>query len=294
MERVRHLREFWGWLPAFRVIAETEHLPTAARVLGVTPSALSRAVKELEARLELKLFDRRGRNLVLNSRGVELLASLRDSMRLLESGLTRLTGTSFQGPLLVAAPAPLAATFVVPALADLVRQHPALRPSLASVGAREANDMLLDGRLDLALLDDAVAHPALRFEKVGELSYGVYGRTDHPLGRRRRVEPRHLAEHPFVGPPAGGDHWPVEWPRTVAMQVDQLYLGMEVCANGALLALLPDAVVARSASASRLRRLRLELPAKVPIFLVRRPPHRHDSPIERAAAIVRRVASRSC
>ena len=37
MERVVRLDSFWSWLPAFRVVAETAHLPTAARTLGVGP-----------------------------------------------------------------------------------------------------------------------------------------------------------------------------------------------------------------------------------------------------------------
>ena len=45
------LLELWSWLPAFRFVAETEHLPTASDLLYTSPSALSRTVKQLEGAL---------------------------------------------------------------------------------------------------------------------------------------------------------------------------------------------------------------------------------------------------
>ena len=44
-ERVSRI---WNWLPVFRAVAETEHLPTASELLYVTPSALSRTIRLLE------------------------------------------------------------------------------------------------------------------------------------------------------------------------------------------------------------------------------------------------------
>ena len=74
------------------------------------------------------------------------------------------------------------------------------------------------------------------------------------------------------------------------MEVDQLYLGMQVCAQSDLLALLPDVVVTRSALAGALRRLPVELPTRVPLFFVRRQPQRSDTLIETvAAALVKAI-----
>ncbi len=58
MERLRRVASFWNWLPAFRAVAETEHLPTAAEALFVSPSALSRAIRLLEKDVGQPLFRR--------------------------------------------------------------------------------------------------------------------------------------------------------------------------------------------------------------------------------------------
>jgi DNA-binding transcriptional LysR family regulator len=44
MERVIRLNQIWSWLPAFRAVAETEHVHEAAQSLHLTPSTLSRAI----------------------------------------------------------------------------------------------------------------------------------------------------------------------------------------------------------------------------------------------------------
>ena len=69
VERLRHIAEFWNWLPAFRAIAETSHLPSAAAILHLSPSALSRSLQQLENRLGRKLFPRANRRLELTREG---------------------------------------------------------------------------------------------------------------------------------------------------------------------------------------------------------------------------------
>ena len=61
VQRAVRVSQLWSWLPAFRTVAETEHLPTAARMLELSPSALSRSVKQLEDSLGRPLFTREGR-----------------------------------------------------------------------------------------------------------------------------------------------------------------------------------------------------------------------------------------
>ncbi len=57
MDPTKKLRDIWAWIPVFRVVAETEHLPTAAARLHVSPSALSRTVRLVEDTLGEELFD---------------------------------------------------------------------------------------------------------------------------------------------------------------------------------------------------------------------------------------------
>ncbi|WP_426113020.1 LysR family transcriptional regulator [Pseudomonas sp. DSP3-2-2] len=64
-------------LKAFIAIAEHGSFSAAARVLGLSPSALSHSMRNLEARLEMRLFNRTTRSVALTEAGEQLLNGVR-------------------------------------------------------------------------------------------------------------------------------------------------------------------------------------------------------------------------
>ena len=56
-------------LQYFITIAKTGNMTRAAEQLNVVQPALSRAIKRLETELDVKLFDRTGKSVVLNANG---------------------------------------------------------------------------------------------------------------------------------------------------------------------------------------------------------------------------------
>lgn len=82
----------WNHMRAFLATAEEGSLSAAARKLGLTQPTLGRQVTALEAELNLMLFERVGRNLVLTQAGEELLQHVRamnaaaDQVALVASG----------------------------------------------------------------------------------------------------------------------------------------------------------------------------------------------------------------
>ncbi|HJL20475.1 MAG TPA: LysR family transcriptional regulator, partial [Sandaracinaceae bacterium LLY-WYZ-13_1] len=133
MEHLRRLYRVWNWLPAFRAVAETEHLPTASEMLHVSPSALSRSIKQLEGELGQPLFRRIGRRLELSPAGEELLRALQESMSRLDRGLSAASTSQFIGPVRVSAQEPFATAFVLRALDALIEAHPLVVPHLAAL-----------------------------------------------------------------------------------------------------------------------------------------------------------------
>ena len=53
----------------FRTIAELEHYTRAAEKLFVSQSSLSHAIQELESELNVKFFEKKGRNVELTKYG---------------------------------------------------------------------------------------------------------------------------------------------------------------------------------------------------------------------------------
>lgn len=280
MDRSRRVAQLWNWLPAFRVVAETEHLPTASSQHNLSASALSRSVKLLEDELGEPLFVRTGRQLVLSSAGEHLLSAVRDAMARIEEGVTMATSTAHSGPVQISAPGPFASIFVLPALENLRASHPDILPHLVAIDPRTANRMLLDGSLDLAVLDAPVPCDELDVLRLGRLTFSIYAGAGHPLAGRLDVTLDEALAYPFVGPPPGLlDHWPPELRRELGMVVSQMQVAVHACAAGGLLAFLPDAIATVHAEPP-LTRLPLEVIEPRALYAVCRPTKSESSRVE--------------
>src|SRR3546814_10251323 len=67
-----------GSLRAFEAAARRERFKRAAAELGVTPTAISHPIRQLEAGLDVALFVRQTRKVVLTAEGRALYPALRD------------------------------------------------------------------------------------------------------------------------------------------------------------------------------------------------------------------------
>ncbi len=81
------LRAGLSELTAFIAIAEHRSFRAAARTLGVSPPALSHAVRNLEESLNVRLFNRSTRSVALTEAGEQLLRRVRPALADLEDGL---------------------------------------------------------------------------------------------------------------------------------------------------------------------------------------------------------------
>ncbi|MEZ6186187.1 MAG: LysR family transcriptional regulator [Planctomycetota bacterium] len=294
MDRLLRLTRVWNHLPGFRAVAETEHLPSAAERLGVTPSALSRTVSAMERHLGRKLFDRRGRKLVLNEEGRQLLSYLRGTMRRFDDLLDDLQGEERGGPVRIASGSQLATSLVIACLPQLEELEPGLRPELC-LPRDDPHAQLLKGEIDLYLSEFSPAPRALHVEVLGHYQNGVYCGEGHPLFRRRRLGVEELLQHPFVGPPeiAGPapDNWPPELRREVRVHVEQLTSALLICAQGRYLSALPDSVV-RLVGAGRLKRLPWDGMPPARIYATLRPILGPRDRAARVLTVLRAVAAR--
>ncbi|KSB88280.1 hypothetical protein AS593_09005 [Caulobacter vibrioides] len=162
----------YGGVRAFVAVAEHGGFAAAAPSLGLSPSAVGKAVQRLEARLGVRLLARTTRAVALTEDGrvfharcAAALAGLAEA----EAELRRGRGEP-SGLLRVALPPLLGRAFVMPVLLELVARWPALRLE-ANLGA-DPVDLAAEG-VDLAV-------------RIGALDDRA-GRVARPLGVQRRV-----------------------------------------------------------------------------------------------------------
>ena len=77
--------------PPFLALARQRSFRRAGRELGVSASAVSHALKAMEARLGVRLLNRTGRSVTLSAAGEELFPSLDGPVAAIGSAFDRLT-----------------------------------------------------------------------------------------------------------------------------------------------------------------------------------------------------------
>lgn len=270
MERARRLRALWNWLPVFRAVAETEHLPTAADALFVSPASLSRTIGLLEEELGIKLFDRAGRGLRLNRAGRQLLDAVRDGMRVIDDGVVSVEGKEWSGAIVLWAPLAFAEKYLLGLATRLREAHASLHPVIQSHNAQGLTESMLRGQIDFALTEMPPLHKQLRAESFATLHYGVYCHPGHQLARAARVKMEKLLEQGFAVPPQDdasySSPWPAEHLRTNVMVVDDMSMAIRACHTQQQLAVLPAVL------ADGLHRVAIDLFAPTTLYAVFREP----------------------
>ncbi|MBS0320935.1 MAG: LysR family transcriptional regulator [Proteobacteria bacterium] len=119
-------------LNAFVQTAEQGSFSAAARVLGLTPAAISKNVARLEADLHVRLFHRSTRRLALTEHGERFLLKVQDPLAALRDavGGTRGVDRDPAGTLKVTVGHAFGRRFVVPLLGDFVAAYPRITPDL--------------------------------------------------------------------------------------------------------------------------------------------------------------------
>jgi DNA-binding transcriptional LysR family regulator len=176
----------------FNAVAASSSLAAAARILEVSPPAVTQRLRTLEARLGVQLLNRNGRHLTLTNEG-ELLAEeglkIVDSMTELSDALAERRG-EVAGHLRIIAPLGFGRRHVAPIVADFQARNPRLQ-------------------IDLILTDRLGRTPASAWDiavHVGSLDDATPSLSVRPLAPNERLlcaSPGYLARREM--PKAPGD-----------------------------------------------------------------------------------------
>jgi len=135
-------------LHAFEAVARHHSFGAAAKELGVTPTAISHQIRQLEEACGIKLFQRRPRPLLLTSAGARLYPALRNGFDALATAMALLAEEDAQTPLRVTSPNAFASKWLVPRLPKWREENPTV--ALEIIGT----DAVLDvraGATDVAI-----------------------------------------------------------------------------------------------------------------------------------------------
>ncbi len=177
-----------GALEIFLQVAERLSFADAARRLGLSPSAVGKAIARLEDRLAVPLFHRTTRRVSLTDEGqllYERALRLREEVSDLTAAMAQ-TSAAPQGRLRVSLPA-IGYRFLAPHLADFARRFPAVRLDLDFSDA--TIDLAAEG-VDLAIRGGELSDSGLMARKLSSFRF-IFCAA--PAYLEARAEPKSLA-----------------------------------------------------------------------------------------------------
>jgi len=224
-------------LIAFARAASLGSFTAAARSLSVSPSAVSKSVQRLEARLGVSLFTRTTRALTLTPEGHELheraLRLLREAEDIEQAALTARSEPS--GTVRVATSLPLGVHVIAPALPAFRQLHPKVWVEL-QLNDRYVN--IVEEGIDVAVRIGELDDVGLRSRRLAACRLCAFA---SPAYLDRRGTPKHpdeLHDHDTVNLRYQSTGQPFRWPFRIGSRT------VEIVPTAGIVADASDAVLA--------------------------------------------------
>jgi DNA-binding transcriptional LysR family regulator len=181
----------------FAAVAEARSFVAAARRLGRSPAAVTRAVAALEERLGARLLNRTTRSVALTDFGAQALERARRALAVFEEleGAGATGAQELRGRLRVTAPIAFGRLHVLPIVEAFLREHPATTVQLVLLDRVVS---LVDEGLDVAVRLGRLPDSSLRAVRAGEVRRGVYASSDYLRVHGTPRTPQALARHACV------------------------------------------------------------------------------------------------
>jgi DNA-binding transcriptional LysR family regulator len=192
----------------FVAVAEAQGFAPAARRVGMSPPAVTRAIAALEERIGTRLLHRTTRIVRLTEAGSRFLADCKRILGELEEAEASAAGSHAEprGLLAVTAPVMFGRMFVVPLVLDFLVRHP--RVTARTLFLDRVADLIDEG-LDVAVRIAHLPDSSLRAVRVGSVRRVVCASPDYLAARGTPRTPVDLAQLDAIAFSLGAS--PEEW-----------------------------------------------------------------------------------
>ena len=189
-------------LKTFVCVADLLSFTKASKKLYLAQSSVSAQVKALEEELDVKLFDRIGRRVLLTDAGRKLYAYARRMEEMTREIRSEFSNDRYaRGALTVRVPETLASVYM-PAVVDRFhRDYPRVKLELINCTDEQLREELNSGRIDLAfLLTDSVHMKAVNIKHLKSEALVLVCGPTYPLARKAAISLTDLNGHTLLLP----------------------------------------------------------------------------------------------
>lgn len=190
--------------------AEQGTFTGAADRLHIRQQSISAAIRQLEVRLGIQLFERRGRGLRLTLQGEAFVDGARVTLTNAAETVESARRAGLHKTLRIGYTILAAAELTTPLLVELQRRQPHLEVQLRLADYDDPSAGLARGVVDIALLRRPVTG-AFEFEHLFSERRVAVLPAGHPLAGRDDVAIEELAEEPIIADPGPDRAWSAFW-----------------------------------------------------------------------------------
>src|SRR5437868_12463839 len=179
---VRHLRYFLA-------VAEAGNFSRAADRLGISQPSVSQQIRDLETALRVRLFQRRGKRVLLSPAGLICQEHARTVLRQLEKCFQELGSEPGQlrGALHLGVVPVLNVALIPDLLGMFAAAHPAISLIVEEISSTEIETALEEGRMDVGLGFVTRHSPNLRYELLCTEEFALIISEKHHWATRRII-----------------------------------------------------------------------------------------------------------
>ncbi|MFC2968901.1 LysR family transcriptional regulator [Acidimangrovimonas pyrenivorans] len=187
-------------IEAVLAVAELGNFSRAAERLGSTQPALSQAVRDLEAELDVRLFDRTTRRVELTEAGRAFRDQAAKGLDEIDRavGHARDLAALRRGRIHIAAPPLLAAAVLPQAIVEFRAEHPGVDVAVEDVGTDRIVAGVASGQADLGIGTFQSLDPGLERLPIIRDDLMLFCPPDHPLAASPAPGWRDLAGEPLI------------------------------------------------------------------------------------------------
>jgi DNA-binding transcriptional LysR family regulator len=187
-------------IQSFLNVAALGSFTRAAEKMHTMQPALSQQIRDLEAELGIRLFDRTTRRVELTEGGAEFRNIAAKIIEDLESAARNAheLAERKRGRVIVAAPPLLAAAVVPRTIADFRSKYPGLEVRLIDARTSQIVEYVRSGQVDCGIGTFHAGEEGINSTLLGRDSLMLFCASNHPLARRQTVNWRELDGLPLV------------------------------------------------------------------------------------------------
>lgn len=184
-------------MSVYVAVAEEEGFSRAARRLGISPPAVTRAVYTLERKLGVKLLTRTTRRIRVTEAGSRYLEDARRILAEVAEADEAVAGVNAEprGNLAVTAPVLFGRMYVMPGMVEYLRRYPEMTVSALFVD-RIVN--LIDEGLDVGIRIGELPDSTMRAVRAGQVRRIVCAAPAYLKARGTPRQPADLARHTVI------------------------------------------------------------------------------------------------